>query len=306
MDNTDAEFEDVIDPTHIPTPHGDVEYADFGRGPAVMALHGTPGGYEQAVEMGRFLARAGFRIIAPSRPGYAGTALNETTRSFAGQAALLAGLMDSLGIHDAGIFGWSGGGPVAYEFARLYPERTAGLVTFACVSQPYGWDASKSEKFLMNTVPGNWLMRFLSDHVPDQVVSGALASQGDLSKEDVKARTTAIMADPQREAFVVRMSRALSTRGDRKAGTDNDLAGFEHLLLNLAAITVPTLVVQGTSDTDLPPPHSYHAADTIPGAQLVEIPGGTHLALFVDPGFDDAQAAVVDFFRKNSSTSRLN
>ena len=50
----------------IQTPHGPVEFQNWGSGPAVLVVHGAGGGYDQ----GRLLAKAmggeGFRWIAPS------------------------------------------------------------------------------------------------------------------------------------------------------------------------------------------------------------------------------------------------
>ena len=45
----------------------------------------------------------------------------------------------------------------------------------------------------------------------------------------------------------------------------------------LPAIRVPTLIVHGTADGVVPPEAARWMAERIPGAQLVEIPGGTHL-----------------------------
>jgi pimeloyl-ACP methyl ester carboxylesterase len=61
---------------HADTQQGAVEYAIEGDGPPVLVVHGTPGGSDQALAMGRFLAEAGLRVIAPSRPGYLDTPLD--------------------------------------------------------------------------------------------------------------------------------------------------------------------------------------------------------------------------------------
>jgi pimeloyl-ACP methyl ester carboxylesterase len=45
---------------------------------------------------------------------------------------------------------------------------------------------------------------------------------------------------------------------------------------DLAAVTVPTLVIGGTADPVKPPPHAAHLAGLIPGARLVTIPGMGH------------------------------
>jgi pimeloyl-ACP methyl ester carboxylesterase len=62
-----------------------------------------------------------------------------------------------------------------------------------------------------------------------------------------------------------------------------------------ARISVPTLLVAFEHDIDSPPAHARIAAAAIPGAELVEIPGCTHLGPFEQPGV--VAAALVDFFR---------
>ena len=52
----------------LETDRGPVEVARAGVGPPVMLIHGTPGGSDSSVAMGRFLVEAGFELIAPSRP----------------------------------------------------------------------------------------------------------------------------------------------------------------------------------------------------------------------------------------------
>lgn len=46
----------------------------------------------------------------------------------------------------------------------------------------------------------------------------------------------------------------------------------------LAGVTVPTLAVAGRQDPATPPLHAREIADSVPGAALVEVAGGMHLA----------------------------
>jgi pimeloyl-ACP methyl ester carboxylesterase len=55
---------------------GAVEVTRLGAGPPIIMIHGTPGGSDSSVAMGRFLVEAGCELIAPSRPGDLGTALD--------------------------------------------------------------------------------------------------------------------------------------------------------------------------------------------------------------------------------------
>ena len=116
--------------------------------------------------MGRFLIDAGFSLVAPSRPGYVGTPL-EGRESFDDQADLLAALLDALECDRAGVITWSGGGPIGYRLAVRSPERISALVAFAAVSGPYASpNEGLEDRALMETSPGNWLLRRLADRAP--------------------------------------------------------------------------------------------------------------------------------------------
>ncbi len=104
------------------------------------------------------------------------------------------------------------------------------------------------------------------------------------------------MADPVKRDFVLALGPTTAQDKARRTGYRNDLEQFAAIdLLELEKITAPTLVVQGSADSDLPPEHSTHAAATIPGAELLTLDTGTHLALFTHPDAVAAQARVVDF-----------
>ena len=55
------------------------------------------------------------------------------------------------------------------------------------------------------------------------------------------------------------------------------------LVDDLAAITAPTLVVAGWEDLALPPAHQQLIADSIPGAELLTVSPGAHLANLEQP-----------------------
>ncbi|WP_089279867.1 alpha/beta fold hydrolase [Antarctobacter heliothermus] len=58
----------------IDTPAGALEYANADDGPPLMMIHGTGGGFDQGLLFASGLRQSGFRIVAPSRFGYLGSA----------------------------------------------------------------------------------------------------------------------------------------------------------------------------------------------------------------------------------------
>ena len=66
----------------------------------------------------------------------------------------------------------------------------------------------------------------------------------------------------------------------RIAGTINDIERFAALEpIPFERILAPTLVVHGTADKIVAPAHGESVANAVPGAELMSIPGGRHVAL---------------------------
>ncbi|HWT78322.1 MAG TPA: alpha/beta fold hydrolase, partial [Candidatus Methylomirabilis sp.] len=114
-------------PAIVDTRRGPVEYASFGDGPAVLALHGAMGGYDQGLILARTIGGPGYRFVAVSRPGYLGTPLS-AGQAPEEQADLLADLLETLGIREAAVVAISGGGPSAMHFALRHRDRCWALV----------------------------------------------------------------------------------------------------------------------------------------------------------------------------------
>jgi 2-hydroxy-6-oxonona-2,4-dienedioate hydrolase len=116
-----------IDTSSAETRRGPMAYAVAGEGPSVLMVHGSGGGFDQALAMGRPLMDLGYRMIAPSRFGYPGTPMPPDP-GHAAQADALADLLDRLGIGQLAVVGGSAGAVPAISFAIRHPERCAALV----------------------------------------------------------------------------------------------------------------------------------------------------------------------------------
>lgn len=116
-------------PQHRALSYGDMTYVDKGTGPVILVAHGISGGYDQGYE-----ALHGkedqYRILAPSRFGYLGSAVPEDASPKA-QAAAYVELLDELGIEKVFLLGTSAGGTIAIRFALDYPDRTEGLILYS-------------------------------------------------------------------------------------------------------------------------------------------------------------------------------
>src|SRR5215207_2931761 len=281
------------------TDHGPVEHVVLGDGPPVLVVHGSPGGVDQGVAMAGFLVEAGFRAVVPSRPGYLGTPL-EGRESIDAQADLHAALLDSLAIARAGVLCWSGGGPSTYRLGIRHPDRVGAIVALAGVSRAYdSYRPDVPTRLIMNTRGGNWVLRMMAAHAPKSLIASTLGSEGDLSKAELKELTRAVFDDERKRRFVLDLDATVGLGGnDRTAGMDNDLEQYGAIeSLELEKISAPTLLVHGAADTDVPPEHSGFAACAIPGADLVSVPHGTHLAFYTDATADELQSRALQHLR---------
>lgn len=288
----------------VPTALGDVEYASLGEGLPVLVVHGSPGGHDVGTAMARFLVPHGFRAIVPSRPGYLGTPLGSGDTPDE-QADLFVALFDAPGVDGAGVLCWSGGGPSSYRLAVRHPDRVSALVTTAAVSHRYVFEGEPvAERLVMGTGLGRWMLKLMAEHTPERLISATVAAEGDLTKEQVAERTVQIMADPERTRFTLDVAVSANRSGPRKAGFDNDLRQFAAITsLELERITAPCLIVQGSADTDVVPEHSRFAAERIPGAELAELPDGTHLAFFVHPDAPPVRQRAIELFAREAGRS---
>lgn len=115
--------------TVVTTAHGDIEYAVQGDGIPHLWIHGSPGGYENALA-----GRASYpqlytnvQTITASRPGYLRTPLS-SGETFEAQADLFAALLDELHVDRAVIVASSGGGYIGLQFALRHPQRCIALI----------------------------------------------------------------------------------------------------------------------------------------------------------------------------------
>ncbi|HKG02732.1 MAG TPA: alpha/beta hydrolase [Conexibacter sp.] len=286
------------EPQVVETRLGPVEVAVVGEGAPVLVVHGTPGGWDQAAAMARFMTDdpgAGVKAILPSRPGYLGTALGDCATIDA-QADLHAALLDALGVERVGVLCWSGGGPSSYRLAVRHPDRVRAIVALDAVSKAYPRPHEDVPTRLMFTTrAGNWLLRAMSAHAPKQLIQATLEAEGSLSKEELEQRTREVFGDDDKRRFVLELDASVLRHDGRQAGYGNDIDQFEAIeSLELERVEAPCLIVQGSVDTDVTPDYSDVAATTIPNAELLTLDGGTHLAFYTHPEASGAQERALE------------
>lgn len=107
------------------------EMAGADAGPRIIFIHGSPGDWQAYA---KYLSRPELQkfgpLIAVDRPGYGGSGAHRMVPSLAGQARLLAPLLDDP--HGPVILvGHSLGGPIAAKLAMDYPDKVRGVLMIA-------------------------------------------------------------------------------------------------------------------------------------------------------------------------------
>ena len=114
-------------------------YVDGPADATPLVFHaGTPGSGLPYPALVRALAERGLRYVSWSRPGY-GSSTRQEGRRVASVVADATAILDSLGVDQAWMLGWSGGGPHALACAELMAGRVLGTALIGCVA-PYGAD----------------------------------------------------------------------------------------------------------------------------------------------------------------------
>jgi len=122
----------------------------YGRGPAVVVVHGSPQSSRAVETVCQAIAARGLTAIAPDTPGAgASDPLPLTDPSSADFARALHRLTETLGLTRVGLYGFHTGAATAATFAALFPETTAALV---CDGLP-AWTETERARFLSDYLP---------------------------------------------------------------------------------------------------------------------------------------------------------
>lgn len=114
-------------------------------GPVVVLIHGLGGRSEDWRILAPYIAQAGFRVYMPDLIGYG---RSDRPRDFSysvrDEAAVVVAFLDSLGLHQVDLGGWSMGGWIVQIVAAAHPERVRRLMLFdsAGLSEKPAWDTN--------------------------------------------------------------------------------------------------------------------------------------------------------------------
>lgn len=268
MEN-DMVKQDIDEVTTAGTP---IAYASLGTGRPVVYITGWLSHLQLSWELPEerafyeSLAR-GCRLIRYDRSGCGLSPASERPPSMEFELQQLSAVVATIGPEPFDLVGTSMGALVAVAWAAAHPESVRRLVLYG------GWVAGAD----------------ISPRSAQEHVLGLVESHWGLGA-DVLTDIFAPDADSTTRKEFGRYQRACST-----AGTARDLLAMSYSLdvgALLSAVRAPTLVVHRRQDRAAPVQQAAALAAGIPGAQLVVLPGRSHL-----PWAGDAHALVTTIRR---------
>lgn len=170
--------------------------------------------------------------------------------------------LDSLGIEDMHLVGWSNGGRAALDFALAFPDRVR---TLTAIEPAAYWLVDDEGARAVGALIADCAGRECSEDDVRRFLAGV----------GVAGPDTDFSALPQWE-FWLSCRQVLSWYGDRALrSAEAGIEGFEHL-------DVPTLLVRGTSTAPWLRKVVDLLASGLPNARVVELAGG-HASMLESP-----------------------
>lgn len=245
----------------------DVPPAARPNGRAVVLLHGMNFYGEYWSGTIDVLRKQGFRVVVPDQVGFGRSSKPIIPYTLSDMALNTRKLLETIGVQKAAVIGHSMGGMVAARFALLYPDVTERLVLYNQIGLT---DA-----------------RLQRPPTPIDAVYKQLLAEGYDAVYRGIARYFVNGMPKDAEKYVLRQyGWTLSGNWPEAAmvrALVQQMVYEDPVVYDWAHIKVKTLEIGGDKDGPNFPELARHVAETIPGAQLVLIPGIGHVPHFEAP-----------------------
>jgi pimeloyl-ACP methyl ester carboxylesterase len=243
--------------------------------PPVVFIHGASANLnDQMAPLGPLLEGKA-ELLFLDRPGHGWSGRSHGHDEQGEQAALIAGLMDRLGVDPAIIVGHSFGGSVAAAFALNHADKTKGLLFLSAATHP--WPGGKT----------SWYYHLTMAPLIGWLFSETVASPAGSAR--IGPATACVFApNALPEDYLTRAQIPLVLRPRAFRANAADVDGLYRFALANAPrykeIQAPTIVVSGDADTVVYEEiHSLGLARDIPGAELVWVRNLGHKPDWVAP-----------------------
>jgi len=264
-----------------------IHVRDVGQGPAIVLIHGLAGQMRNFAAVVPLLA-AGHRVVLIDRPG-SGHSPGRGDDSLTDQAAIVADLIDQLGLDRPLIVGHSLGGAVSMALALDHPGKISGLALIAPLTQ------------VQEEVPAAFRGLVIEKPAVRAIVANTLAIPM-MRRNSAKSRITLFAPEPVDPAFDIDYGGAMLARPRAFYASSSELVAVNDALAPLVArygeIALPVRILFGEGDQVLPAPvHGTRTASEVRGAQCTILPDAGHMLPVTVPArvaafIAEARAAV--------------
>ncbi len=271
------------------TEKGTVEYFLKGNGTTVLIVHG---GHDscRGDYMNDNLLENNFSVLIPTRPGYRGTPIS-SGKTAKDTADLFASLLKKLGIKKVFLIGNSAGGPVALEFAKLYPEIVEKLVLEAAVVKPWFHRLTVQYygvKVIFNPKNQGKFWNRLKEKL-DKNPKKTLLDNIKLFTKLNPQKVLDMMSNQEIEV----LKTSMVTGNDSGEGFIYDV---EHRAKDIDQINCPTLIIHSKNDGCVSFSHAEYAHKMIKNSILFEAPTVSHF-IYLGPGSKEVLEKRIAFLK---------
>jgi len=236
-----------------------------GSGPAIVLIHGFGAAIDWWDEIAPALA-ADHRVIRIDLIGHGGTAAPASGYSIERQGALVAAVLDRLGVDRVTVIGHSMGGEVATAFAEMKPARIARMILIDAPATAGTTFTILTDAYLTPVV-GQLLSHFQTDEGLRRGLAQGFAPGFAVPEKFV--------ADVRRLTYT-----AFRTAHDDSIAYRTAKPPYERI----AALqpVPPLLALSGSLDAIVPPEHTKFY-ERVPGAKIAIIEGAGHSPMVERP-----------------------
>lgn len=260
-----------------------IYYETYGEGESLVMICGLGGDVTRWYRNVPGLSKE-YKVIAFDNRGAGRTDKPDEAYSMEMFCDDIAGLMDSLGIGKAHIFGISMGGMIVQNFGIHYPDRIISLMP-GC------------------TRPGG------SHSVMEETGTEGLLSTERVSTMSAEERGRVLLPALWSEGFIENNPDIVEDYIKKTSVYAVDPTGYQHQLEaanahdvydRLPDITAPTLVIHGEDDLLIPAANAAIIAERIPGAELIILEGLGHGFYSEEP--EKVNGILLDFMKRHGQS----
>jgi pimeloyl-ACP methyl ester carboxylesterase len=263
----------TVDGDRVSGPRVRIAYQDLTPGSrrdveTILLIHGSPGQKDELGRLASILAQD-VRVVVPDLPGFGSSTRAVPDYSFRAHAFYVRQLLDHLGLRHVHVLGYSMGGGVALSLVDMAPERVASLT--------------------MGSAIGVQEMELTGDYYVNHFVHAA--------------QLAAIWAAREGIPHMGLLDRAMLGVPYARNFFDSDQRPLRGVLQRVG---VPTLIVHGVDDGQVPIEAAREHYRLVPQSELLALPGDHFLVFTNAEGVGAAVSAFVHRVATGDAATREN